>query len=181
MDALNRFYLFACVLQVFDVSVRLFIGVVYRLQPHEDHRNLDDYHLIRYQVRQKNLMQGTVYQSADGRKCQPTQVIQNQFNLLQIPPCPARQCAYFIDALNNPHELHLSACEKNEVSYPLRITLRFKALVLIGRRDLSGFYSGHLEVAKTFAYAAAYSKASSGSFMQINVAPLEFLYLCSVG
>jgi hypothetical protein len=54
-------------------------------------------------------------QGADGRKCQLPQLIQNQINLLEIPPYPIRPCVYFVDALNNPHELHLSACEKTEV------------------------------------------------------------------
>ena len=54
-------------------------------------------------------------QGADGRECQPGQVIQNGFNPLQIPPYPTRPCVYFVDALNIPHELHLSACEKTEV------------------------------------------------------------------
>jgi hypothetical protein len=48
-------------------------------------------------------------QGADGRKCQ------NRINLFEIPPYPIRQCVYFVDALNNPYELHLLACEKTEV------------------------------------------------------------------
>jgi hypothetical protein len=53
--------------------------------------------------------------AADGRKYPFSQGFQNQFNLLTIPRHPTRQCVYFIDALNNTHELHLSACEKTEV------------------------------------------------------------------
>ncbi len=51
MDALNRFYLFACILQVLDIGVRLLIEVARRAETHEDHRNPEDNQLIPYEVR----------------------------------------------------------------------------------------------------------------------------------
>jgi hypothetical protein len=49
MDALNSFYLFASILQVFDISVRLLWRVARRLEAH--HRNPEDNRLIPYGVR----------------------------------------------------------------------------------------------------------------------------------
>lgn len=51
MDALNRFYLFACVLQILDIGVRLLRQVARMVEAHEDHRNPDDNQLIPYGVR----------------------------------------------------------------------------------------------------------------------------------
>lgn len=66
-------------------------------------------------MKQSYVGYSSLVKGADGRKCQPPQGIQNRLNLLEIPPYPIRQCVYFVDALNNPYELHLSACEKTEV------------------------------------------------------------------
>jgi hypothetical protein len=50
MDILNRFYIFASVLQVVDICIRLLRLLARRVEARKDQRNPEDRQLISYQV-----------------------------------------------------------------------------------------------------------------------------------